>query len=69
MCGIFAVYHKSGFNKDNYIDDKLYNGKLTEYIDILIDNARLLKHRGTNDNYRVINNKLLFNTNNATIRL
>jgi asparagine synthase (glutamine-hydrolysing) len=67
MCGIFIVYHKSGFNKDNYVNEKLHNGKLSEYIDILVDNAKLLKHRGSQDNYRVINNKLFLYHNRLAI--
>jgi asparagine synthase (glutamine-hydrolysing) len=74
MCGIFAVYHSNGFNNDkiiinnNEINNEI-NNNLTpkDYINILLDNARLLKHRGTIDNYKIINNKLLFYHNRLAI--
>lgn len=43
MCGIFLIYKKSGFLKKD--------------INIYIENAKLLKHRGNKDSYRIINNK------------
>jgi asparagine synthase (glutamine-hydrolysing) len=76
MCGIFAVFHKTGFGNDKYINtitnDNRYsteqeNIKSQEYINILVQNAKLLNHRGEIDNYKIINNKLFFYHNRLAI--
>ncbi len=68
MCGIFIVFNKLGFVKDQYVKgDLLQNTTATEYVDILLKNAKLMKHRGETDNYRIINNKLLFYHNRLSI--
>lgn len=67
MCGIFAVYHSNGFNNDKYINNELSNISPKEYIDTLLYNAKLLKHRGTIDNYKIINNKLFLYHNRLAI--
>ncbi len=71
MCGIFVVFHKTGFYQDQYTNEKniseINNFKLQVYIDILINNAKLMKHRGFEDNHKIINNKLLFYHNRLSI--
>lgn len=63
MCGIFAVYHKIKFN-NKYLSEESTENK---YIDILLLNARLMKHRGNQDNYKIINNQLLMYHNRLAI--
>lgn len=63
MCGIFAVYHKIKFN-NKYLSEESTENK---YIDILLLNARLMKHRGNYDNYKIINNQLLMYHNRLAI--
>lgn len=63
MCGIFAVYHKIKFN-NKYLSEESTPNK---YVDILLLNARLMKHRGNQDNYKIINNKLLMYHNRLAI--
>lgn len=63
MCGIFAVYHKINFN-NKYLSEE---NKKNKYVDILLLNARLMKHRGNQDNYKLINNKLLMYHNRLAI--
>lgn len=63
MCGIFAVYHKIKFNNNYLSEDSTPN----KYVDILLLNARLMKHRGNQDNYKIINNKLLMYHNRLAI--
>lgn len=69
MCGIYVVFHKSGFVKDQFINNKLeiLNYPSQKYIDVLLVNARLMAHRGTHDNYKIINNKALFYHNRLSI--
>jgi asparagine synthase (glutamine-hydrolysing) len=75
MCGIFAVYHKTGFGNDKFINttnNNLYTNEQEnitsqEYIKILLENAKLLQHRGESDNYKIINNKLFFYHNRLAI--
>ena len=69
MCGIYVVFHKSGFRNDQFINNKTetLNFPSQQYIDILIDNAKLMNHRGTADNYKIINNKALFYHNRLSI--
>jgi asparagine synthase (glutamine-hydrolysing) len=69
MCGIYVVFHKSGFTKDQIINNESekLNYSPQKYIDVLVDNARLMNHRGTNDNYKIINNKALFYHNRLSI--
>ena len=56
MCGIFAVYKKTGFT---------FNAK--ELINKYIDNAKLMEHRGEQNTYRLINNKLFLFHNRLSI--
>lgn len=63
MCGIFAVYHKIKFN-NKYLSEESTSNK---YVDILLLNARLMKHRGNQDNYKIINNQLLMYHNRLAI--
>ena len=63
MCGIFAVYHRINFNKQYLSEENTKN----KYIDILLLNARLMNHRGNQDNYKLINNKLLMYHNRLAI--
>ena len=53
MCGIFLIYNRAGF--------------LKEATNNYIKNAKLLKHRGDKDTYRIINNKLLLFHNRLSI--
>lgn len=71
MCGIFVVFHKTGFYKDQYtnINNELVinSYKQQEYVNILISNAKLMKHRGEEDNHKIINNNLLCYHNRLSI--
>ena len=74
MCGIFIVTHKYGFNSDQFMNingnqNKEVNNiyRPNEYINILLENAKKMKHRGEQDNYRIINNKMLFYNNRLGI--
>lgn len=71
MCGIFVVFHKTGFYKNQYtnVNNELIinNYKIQNYVELLISNAKLMKHRGEEDNYKIINNKLLFYHNRLSI--
>lgn len=67
MCGIFVAFHKLGFYKDQYNNNGEINMSANEYINLLVENSRLMKHRGEEDNYRIINNKLLFYHNRLSI--
>lgn len=70
MCGIFVVFHKTGFYKDQYTNENnelIKNYKIQDYVDILVNNAKLMKHRGEEDNYKIINNKILFYHNRLSI--
>lgn len=69
MCGIFVAYHKFGFNSDQIFSDECNSNNLKSknYINILLLNAQLLKHRGSFDNHITISNKLLFYHNRLAI--
>lgn len=68
MCGIFLTFHKAGFINDQYTNkEELLNIPSNAYIDLLIKNAKLMKHRGTEDNYKIINNKAFFYHNRLSI--
>lgn len=67
MCGIFVAFHKLGFYKNQYNNIGDINLSANEYINLLVENSRLMKYRGEEDNYKIINNKLLFYHNRLSI--
>ena len=56
MCGIFVVYKKKGFST---------NAK--DYIENYKNNAKIMEHRGTEETFRLINNKLYLYHNRLSI--
>lgn len=56
MCGIFCVFNRNGFGLNSQ-----------ETINKYIENGKLLGHRGHNENYRIINQKLILFHNRLSI--
>ncbi len=67
MCGIFLVQHLNGFKEDQYLAYGKLQIKKKDYINILLNNAKLLEHRGDKENYKIINNKILYYHNRLAI--
>ena len=56
MCGIFAIYHKNGFNLSD-----------ANFLTKVMKNAGKLKHRGYTDDYKIIDNKIFMYHNRLAI--
>lgn len=68
MCGIFVVYQKDSFsNQEQIINGSIINLNNHDYIKLLIENAKLMNHRGTKDKYTITNNKILMYHNRLSI--